>query len=111
MDEINSPQKLNFITFIVSYISLSVIAGLFSYRLLNSFMDNILLPLLDFTLLPDSKFHKFTKVYNNNKENIKNNFNKSEYVYVFKPGLFIKEIVIWCFIMIFLYFIYMKTQK
>lgn len=107
MDENN----LTFCSFIVSYVSLSVIAGLFTYRLLNSFMDNIVLPLIDFTVLPDTKFHKLTSVYNHKKENIDNNFKKNEYVYVFKPGMFLKELVIWCFTMILLYIIYKFTQK
>jgi len=111
MDVTNSPKDLTFTSFIISYVSLSVIAGLFTYRLLNSFMDNILLPFLDITVLPDTKFHKLTCVYNHKKENIKNNFNKSEYVYVFKPGIFLKEIIIWCFIMILLYFVYKISLK
>ena len=58
MNEINNNSTLTFCQFIISNISLSVIAGLFTYRLLNSLMDNIILPLLDFTILPDSKFIK-----------------------------------------------------
>ena len=53
-----SNENLNFSSFIVSYVSLSVIAGLFSYRLLNSLLDNIILPLLDLSLLPDNMFDK-----------------------------------------------------
>ena len=69
MSEINSINNdtLNFCTFIVSYVSLSVIAGLFTYRLLNSFLDNIILPILDLTVLPETRFHKLTKAFNHKK--------------------------------------------
>lgn len=113
MSEINSINNdtLNFCTFIVSYVSLSVIAGLFTYRLLNSFLDNIILPILDLTILPETKFHKLTKAFNNKKIEINNVFKNEEYVYVIRPGLFIKELIIWCFIMLLLYFIYRISKK
>lgn len=106
MQNLKVNQKQNFLTFIVSYVSLSVIAGLFTYRLLNSFMDNILLPLIDITILPDCKFHKLTSAFNHKKQRIQNNFNKNEYIYVFRPGLFIKEFVIWCMSILLLYIVY-----
>ncbi len=58
----------NFSQFLISYVSLSVIAGLFTFRLINSLLDNIILPSLDISVLPDQKFHKLTKVYNHNKK-------------------------------------------
>lgn len=106
MSEINI-EKMNFFSFITSYVSLSVIAGLFTYRLLNSLMDNIILPLIDISILPDIKFHKLTKTFNHEKKEIVKNINKNEYIYIFKPGIFIKELVIWCFMMMILYFIYL----
>ena len=102
----NSNKVLNFSSFIVSYVSLSVVAGLFTYRLLNSFLDNILFPIIDLTILPEVKFHKLTKTFNHKKEQINQDFNKEEYMYVIRPGTFIKELVIWCFIMLVLYCIY-----
>ena len=111
MDGINSQESLNFYQFIISYVSLSVIAGLFTYRLLNSLMDNIILPLIDITILPDFKFNKLTSIYNYKKESIQNKFNKNEYIYVFKPGIFLKELVIWCFTMIILFLIYKTIRK
>lgn len=103
---INSHENMTFLSFVLSYVSLSVIAGLFTYRLLNSFLENILMPLLDISLLPDKKFHKLTIVYNNKKECIKHKNENNEYYYVFKPGVFLKEFIIWCALMIILYLIY-----
>lgn len=103
----NSGNKtFNFSSFIVSYVSLSVVAGLFTYRLLNSFLDNILFPIIDLTILPETKFNKLTKTYNHKKEQINPDFKKEEYMYVIRPGAFIKELIIWCFIMLVLYCIY-----
>ena len=104
-------KTLNFSSFIISYVSLSVIAGLFTFRLLNSLLDNIILPILDLTVLPDKKFHKLTKTYNHKKNEISNNIQKDKYIYVIQPGVFLKELVIWCFMILLLYFIYRITKK
>ena len=109
---LNSGDKtLNFSSFIISYVSLSVIAGLFTFRVLNSLLDNIILPILDITVLPETKFHKLTKTYNHQKKEINNNIEKNKYIYVIQPGAFLKELVIWCFMMLLLYFIYIITKK
>jgi large-conductance mechanosensitive channel len=104
-------NEKHFGSFIVSYISLSVIAGLFTYRLLNSFLDNILLPFLDITILPDKHFHKLTKVYNNHKKEIDPILEEDKYQYIFKPGLFLKELIIWSFLIMILFLIYKFTNK
>ena len=109
---LNTDNKiLNFSSFIISYVSLSVIAGLFTFRILNSLLDNILLPILDISVLPETKFHKLTKIYNHEKKEINNNIEKDKYMYVIRPGLFLKELVIWCFMMLLLYFVYRITKK
>lgn len=102
---------LNFSSFIISYVSLSVIAGLFTFRVLNSLLDNIILPILDITILPETKFHKLTKTFNHKKKEINNNIEKDKYIYIVRLGLFIKELIIWCFMMLLLYFIYRITKK
>lgn len=104
-------NNLNFSSFIFSNISLSVIAGLFSYRLLNSLLDNIILPIIDMSVLPETKFHKLTKTYDYKKLEIKNNIKNDQYIYIIKPGIFLKELVIWCFMMLVLYFIYKISKK
>ena len=104
-------KTLNFSSFIISYVSLSVIAGLFTFRLLNSLLDNIILPVLDITLLPENKFNKLTKTYNHQKKEIDNNIQNEQYMYVIQPGRFLKELVIWCFMMLLLYFVYRIIKK
>lgn len=111
----NNPSKeITFTSFLLSYVSLSVIAGLFTFRLLNSFLDNILSPLLDLTCVPNYKFDKLNKIYNVNREVVKDNkykISKNDYVNIFKPGMFLKELIIWCIIMIILYLIAKNVNK
>jgi large-conductance mechanosensitive channel len=107
----NNATVHNFSSFIVSYVSLSVIAGLFTYRLLNSLLDNIVFPIVDLSILPETKFHKLTKAYNHEKKEINNGFKKEEYTYIIRPGAFLKELVMWCFIMLLLYSIYRISNK
>lgn len=99
-------ENTTFVQFIFSNISISVIAGLFSYRLLNSFLDNILLPLVDISILPECKFYRLSKMYNLNKKPVKKDVCDENYVYIFKPGIFLKEFIIWSITMIFLFFLY-----
>ena len=103
-------NDITFTNFILSYVSLSVIAGLFTFRLLNSFLDNILLPILDLTLLPETKFNKLTKAYDYKKNKIEKIIEDEKYIYIIQPGLFIKELIIWCSIMLFLFYIYKITN-
>ena len=105
-----SSGSKNFYKFIISYVSLSVIAGLFTYRLINSFLDNILLPSLNISVLPDYKFHKLTKIYNHKKQITHNKYsNVDEIFYIFKPGIFLKELIIWCSMMLLLFTFYKFT--
>jgi large-conductance mechanosensitive channel len=92
--------------FIISYVSLSVIAGLFSFKVVNSLLDNIILPILDITILPDKKFIKFSSFYNCNKKKIKPLFNNNDVQYAIRYGMFIKDLIIWLFVMIILFMLY-----
>jgi len=100
-------QSDNFLSFITSFVSISVIASLFSYKVLNSFLDNIFFPILDLFILPDKKFHKLTTVYDNklNKDTT-NNINNNNFKYAIRPGIFLKDFITWSFIIIILYIIY-----
>jgi len=102
---------VNFLSFIVSYLSLSVIAGLFTYRLINSLLENIILPCLDFTILPNCKIHKMNRHYNHKKEKINSNVNENEYTYSIQIGLVLKDFIIWLIAMLILYFIFKLTNK
>ena len=100
-------KRLNFPEFVLSYISLSVVAGLFTYRVINSFLDNIIFPILDITILPDKKFLKHSLLFNSNKTKINiSSYQEEESTYLIRYGIFLKDFIIWSIIMIILFFIY-----
>jgi len=102
---------VNFLSFIVSYMSLSIIAGMFTFRIINSLLENIILPYLDLTILPDCKFHKMNQFYNNKKEKIDSDFDENQYKYSIRIGVFLKDLIVWLSSMLFLYFIFRLTNK
>ena len=102
----------SFPEFILSYISLSVIAGLFTYKFLNSFLENILFPIIDLTILPDRKFIKLSSFYNSEKNLINPiPIDNSDSQYVIRYGLFIKDLILWIVFMIFLFMLYKISLK
>ena len=116
--EINNISS-NFLTFVTSFISLSIIASIFSYRLLNSFFDNIFFPILDLFILPDKKFHKLTKIYDINltiedkiesRSSLSGNESLGTIQYAIRTGIFLKDFITWSFMIIILYIIYRFTN-
>lgn len=110
MDTLNNSKSVNFIHFISSFISLTIIASIFSYRLLNSFLDNIFFPLLDLLILPDKKFHKLTTVYNSNLQKNDTEIKEDNLQYIIRPGIFLKDFITWVFVIIILYILYKITN-
>lgn len=94
----------NILSFITSFVSLSIIASIFSYKLLNSFLDNIFFPIIDLFILPDKNFHKLSTYYNNDLSKEPNNNNKA--IYAIRPGIFLKDFITWSFMIIILYLFY-----
>ena len=74
--------------------------------ILNSFLDNILFPLLDISILPNCKFNNLSIIYDANKKPLKQITCDKNYVYVFNHGKFIKDLIIWSMIMIFVFMLY-----
>lgn len=110
--DIEPGKTLTFSEFIISYVSLSVIAGLFTYRVLNSFFDNILFPIIDLTILPDQKFLQLSLIYDSNKNELENPVQDNpDYQVSIRFGLFIKELIIWVIIMTLLYMLYKISLK
>lgn len=105
LNYLNGEKELSFSSFVFSYISLSVIGGLLTFRLISSLLDNIILPLLDLSILPVKKFKKLTRIYDNKKAPIRGLIKDSEHKYVVQPGLFLRDLIIWCAMILLLYFI------
>tara|TARA_B110000008_G_C16574523_1_gene405771 strand:- start:150 stop:467 length:318 start_codon:yes stop_codon:yes gene_type:complete len=102
--DLKSNNNENFLSYIFSYLTISVIAGLVTFRVINALLDYIVLPILDITVLPNYKFEKLTISFDKNKQNIKNK--SQNYINNIRIGLFLKELIIWLLSMIILYFIY-----
>ena len=101
----------SFINFLVSHISLTLLASIFTYRLINSLLDNIIFPLLDLTILPLNKYNKMSYFLNNKKQKININHSTKEKQYVIRLGLFLREFIIWLIAMIVFYLIYLLNFK
>ena len=108
-----SEKVLNFPEFILSYVSLSVIAGLFTFRVINSLLDNIIFPFLDLTILPDAKFIKHSIFLDHEKKpvNIMSSTQEENISYTIRYGIFLKDFIIWSVIMIILFVIYKFSLK
>jgi large-conductance mechanosensitive channel len=95
--------------FLDKYINLSVIGGLFTYRLLSSFMSAVFSPLIDIFLptrvtenMNISLTGDFQRVYINR---ISTTIGKN-IEYVFALGDLLREFIIWVFVMTLLFIFY-----
>ena len=50
-------------------------------------------------------FKKLTRIYDNKKAPIRGLIKDSEHKYVVQPGLFLRDLIIWCAMILLLYFI------
>ena len=104
-------MKISYFSFIFSFVSLTVIGGIFTYRLINSFLENILLPCLDITILPDDFFSNMNVLLDENKKIVKlTNVNKTNIKYSLKIGLFLKEVILWFVVISMLYLLVPKNN-
>ena len=102
-------MRISYFSFIISFISLSVVAGLFTYRLINSFLEDVLLPCLDITILPNDFFLNMNILLDRNKKIIKlTNVDNSNIKYSLNLGLFLKEFILWIIIITILYLLVPK---
>jgi len=100
----------SFTQFLTSYIGLSVIAGLFTFRLINSIVDDIFFPFLDISFLPEHKFSRINKTYDKSKNDISSDFHIKDYVHQIRWGNFLRELLVWIVMMILIYFVYVISN-
>jgi large-conductance mechanosensitive channel len=95
----------SFLEFLRLYISIATIAGIFTFKLLNSLVDNILNPLLSI-ILDESDYYKLNFKIDSNYQVIKisNIVHKHKY-YEFGIGILLRDFIIWLTSMLTLYFI------
>lgn len=96
---------MSLIEFISNYITISVLIGLFTYRMINSFLENIFYRIIDFKILPDSFFWDFNKVYNVNGERIHAKYNRDKVEHPIMYGKFLKDFITWITLITIFYYI------
>ena len=103
---------LTFPEFVISYVSLSVIAGLFTFRVINSLLDNIIFPIIELTILPDAHFVPLSVIYDTDKKEVNTSQDENnDYQVAIRFGLFLKEFIIWFLIMVLLFMLYKISLK
>jgi hypothetical protein len=100
-----------YFSFVVSFVSLSVVGGIFTYRLLEAFLQFIFLPTLDMSILPGDIFNNLNLNFDNNKKIVRYSDKSTGNIkYTIQFGAFLKELFIWVIMMGLLYFLLDKTK-
>ncbi len=96
---------------LMSLISLTIIASVFTYRLLNAFMEYIIIPIINILIDPNEDISSlnFTFHTGKNHRDKKIFYNPdidtgSSPSYDIMLGTFIKEIIIWLIVMTVIYY-------
>ncbi len=106
---------MNYISFVISWISLSVIGGLFTYRLINTILEYLILPILDLSILPSDHFSKLNIGLNEDRQIPQCTFitltTKNPIKYRIELGTILREFIIWFLAITILYLIAPKNFK
>ena len=103
---------MNFVEFLFTYLTIAMIANLFTYRFISSIVDNFISPLVDI-IIHDDLFHHYNIHFDKNlKLVLASTVNKSKTIsYSFNLGAILKEFISWVVIMFTLYIISIFTKK
>ena len=96
---------MSLIEFISHYVTISVLVGLFTYRMINSFLENVFYRIIDFKILPDSFFWNLNTVYNCDGKKIHVELDKNKVEHPIMHGRFIKDFITWLGLIIIFYYI------
>lgn len=103
---------MNFLQFLMNDISLPVIIGMFTYRLLSSLLNDIIIPIIDI-LLHEHTFYQYNLGLGEDNEIIltdpvdMKNALKNRIGF----GIFLRELIIWLVVMFIFYIIFVISQK
>lgn len=103
---------MNFIQFLIEYVSISVIAGIFTYRLLSAIIDNLINPLINM-IFNEQTFYAYNVSLDENNEIILTDpVNSKGYVkHYIGFGTILREFIIWLVAMFTLFLIISITKK
>jgi large-conductance mechanosensitive channel len=103
---------MNFIQFLTEYLSISVIAGLFTYRLLSIIIENLINPLINM-IFHEQIFYVHDLSLDKNYEIILTDpvDSKGSVKYYIGFGLILREFIIWTIVMFILFLIASINKK
>jgi hypothetical protein len=100
-----------FVEYVISMLSISIIANIFTFRFINAFLEYILLPVFNILIDPGEHISKINFTFNTGKNkneqmglNSNPNANIESPSYDIACGAFFKEFLIWITFMVLLYF-------
>ena len=103
--------------YVITTLSLSVIASIFTYRVINAFLEYLLLPCVNIAIDPNEKMSSLNFKFTTGKDNRKKEFSINPDADIPTPsyniflGAFIKELLIWFIFMGILYVCNKKIAK
>lgn len=102
----------NFLDFLSTNVSISVIAGIFTFRLISAVLENIINPLINI-ILDENTFYSYNMTIDQDDKVVLtdpvNNLNHTKYYFGF--GVVIRELIIWIIAMFILYYINLFTKN
>lgn len=103
---------MNFIQFLNNYISIAVIAGIFTFRLLSVIIDNLINPLINM-ILHEQSFCDLDISLNQDNEIILTNpvDSKGQVKNYLGFGMILRELIIWIIAMFILFLITIINKK
>ena len=102
----------NFFQFLSTNIGISVIAGIFTFRLISSILENLINPLINI-IIHEHTFYSYNMTIDQNDKVVLtdpvNNLSNTKYYFGF--GVVIRELMIWIIAMFILYYINLFTKN
>ena len=102
----------NFLDFLSNNVSISVIAGIFTFRLISSILENIINPLMNI-ILNENTFYSYNLTIDQDDKVVLTDpvYNLSHAKYYFGFGVVLRELIIWIIAMFILYYINLFTKN
>ena len=108
---------MTFAKYILSSLSLTVVISIFVYRIINSFLEYILYPVLNIIIDPNESICNLNISFTTGKQGKikKLEFNPEAKIetptYDIMIGSFLKELIIWFIAMFMIYYLHTKITK
>lgn len=103
---------MNFFQFVFTYLTITMIANLFTFRFISSIVDNFISPLINI-IIHDDLFHHYNIHFDKKLQLVLvTTVNTSKTIsYSFNFGVILKEFITWLIVMFILFAILLFTKK